>query len=392
MSTEALRVATVLGSVSHRAGGLFNSVRRLSISLWQAEVDIDVMAPADRAADADRAAWTPLEPFVPRRRGPERLAFAPMLGRRLRDGGFNVVHQHGIWQAFSAQVLGWRRRTGGPVMISPRGMLDPWALRNSGWKKVIAARAFENLNLLGAACIHALNASEAASIRAYGLGNPIATIPNGTDLPSERPERPARPSFLPNDGCDTLLFIGRLHPKKGIANLIEAFAAARMADPVFAERWRLVIAGWDDGGHEATLRDAVVRHGLKGKVVFPGPLLGAEKDATLRHADAFILPSFSEGLPMAVLEAWAYRLPVLMTDACNLPEGFSSGAAIRIVNDPGTLAGQLVSHLAGDLSSMGAAGRALAESRFSWPTIAARHIAVYRFLRDGGNAPPDVSQ
>lgn len=391
MSLDSLRIGTVLGSISHLAGGLFNSVRRLTISLSESQVDVDVLAPADGASEVDRPAWGPLEPFVLQRRGPKRLAYAPMLSRRLREGGFHIVHQHGIWQAISVQVSAWRKRTGGPVMISPRGMLDPWALRNNGWKKRIVGSAFENANLANAACLHALNASEAASIRAYGLENPIATIPNGTDLPPDLPGDVPRPSFLPDDGRDTLMFLGRLHPKKGIAGLIEAFSAARLADAIFAERWRLVVAGWDDGGHEADLRSAVARYGLGDVVLLPGPLLGAEKDAALRHADAFILPSFSEGLPMAVLEAWAYHLPVFMTDACNLPEGFSSGAAIRIDAEPQMLAERLLSDLGGDLSSMGKAGRALVEARFSWPKIASRHIAVYRFLRDGGETPPDVS-
>ena len=121
-----------------------------------------------------------------------------------------------------------------------------------------------------------------------------------------------------------------------------------------------------------------------------GPAFGATKDALLRRADAFILPSFSEGLPVAVVEAWAYQLPALMTDHCNLPEGFAADAAIRIGTDVDSIADglmQLIRSPTSDLRSLGDNGRALVERQFTWPTVAEEMVKVYEWVLGGGEAP-----
>ena len=264
-------------------------------------------------------------------------------------------------------------------------MLDDWALRNSAWKKKLAGCAFERRHLEGAACLHALCAAEADAIRAYGLANPVCVIPNGVDLPGDTSALPP-PAWLNRDRR-TLLFLGRLHPKKGLVPLLQAWAKARPSG------WQLVIAGWDQGGHQAELERLVKQHALAREVVFAGPLHGVDKSAAYTHADAFILPSFSEGLPMTVLEAWSYRLPVLMTDACNLPEGFSAGAAIRIQTEPDALAGELARACARspeELGAVGAKGRALAAGNFSWDSVAGRMVAVYDWIVGETARPGDV--
>jgi poly(glycerol-phosphate) alpha-glucosyltransferase len=125
-------------------------------------------------------------------------------------------------------------------------------------------------------------------------------------------------------------------------------------------------------------------------VIFVGPAFGATKDSLLRQASAFILPSFSEGLPMSVLEAWSYRLPVLMTDACNLPEGFATGAALRIGSDVESITEGmrlLQESTIPDLQSIGQNGRALVERQFTWPMVAAQMKSVYEWVLGGGDKP-----
>ena len=115
-----------------------------------------------------------------------------------------------------------------------------------------------------------------------------------------------------------------------------------------------------------------------------------EKQELLRSADAFILPSLSEGLPMSVLEAWSYRLPVVMTPECNLSEGFATNAAIRIETAVESIAEgleTLFSMSESDLHAMGAKGRALVEERFTWQTIAAQMREVYDWMLGGGTPP-----
>lgn len=385
-----LSIGVVVGSVSRQAGGLFNSVRRSALALAEAGCTVGVYALEDQYAEADLDAWRPLQPRVFRPAGPRRIGYAPDLGAALAQGGHDVVHLHGLWQLLSAQASGWRRATGRPLMISPRGMLDPWALRHSGLKKRVAARLFEAENLRHAHCLHGLSASEALAMRSFGLTNPVAVIPNGADLPDGR--RRARPSWMTGDDRSTLLFLGRLHPKKGLKELISAWARLRQDSPATTGAWRLALAGWDDGGCLAELRRLTASLSLETEIVFPGPLFGEDKEAALAHAAAFVLPSFSEGLPMAVLEAFAHGRAVFMTEACNLPEAFAAGAAIRISTEPEALARQLADGLARpDLAMVGARGRALVRSHYSWAAIAQAHIGVYRWMRDGGAAPACVA-
>jgi poly(glycerol-phosphate) alpha-glucosyltransferase len=130
-------------------------------------------------------------------------------------------------------------------------------------------------------------------------------------------------------------------------------------------------------------------------VLFAGPAFGDAKDALLSSASAFILPSFSEGLPMSVLEAWAYQLPLLMTDHCNLPEGFANNAAIRIGTDVESIAEGMrliVRSPISDLRSLGENGRQLVSERFTWPMVAAQMKEVYDWVLGGGAKPECVRQ
>ena len=366
----------VTGSMSRQAGGLFNSVRKSALNFKEAGISLGVHALRDDYSDEDIKAWLPIRPHVHSTVGPASLGYAPDLAAALNEADYDLLHLHGIWQFQSLAVRNWRRKTGKPVMISPRGMLDPWAISNSGWKKRLVGALFENENLHGADCMHALNASEAASMRGFGLKNPIAVIPNGTDLVDLDPG-----ASHPEGERRTLLFLGRIHPKKGLDELIRAWHIASSAKPALQDQWQLVIAGWDDGGHEQALKDIANDLGLSSSISFVGPAYDETKDALLRQADCFILPSFSEGLPMSVLEAWSYALPVLMTEHCNLPEGFEKGAAIEVSTDSEALAARLgEALLEQELSEIGRAGRSLVEAEFAWPSIAAQHIAVYDWM------------
>ena len=180
--------------------------------------------------------------------------------------------------------------------------------------------------------MHALCEEEAEALARLAPGVPICVIPNGIDLPEPRaPEDPASSERI-------LLFLGRIHPKKGLEPLIEAWARVPLAA---ALGWRLAIAGWDDGGYEAALVARVRDLGIADSVSFLGPAFRDVKQRVFRSAAAFVLPSFSEGLPMAVLEAWSFGLPVIMTDECHLGVGFACGAALRVEPTVASLAAGL---------------------------------------------------
>jgi glycosyltransferase involved in cell wall biosynthesis len=389
---RTVSVGVVMARTSRAAGGVFDAVRGALHALHPREdVRAEVYSVWDEQTEADTHDWRPYVPRVSAPIGPASFAGARGLGGALAAGHHDLVHQHGLWLYPSIAVSRWRRQSRRPVVISPHGMLDAWALRNSEWKKQIAAAVFERANLRAAACLHALSKSEADAIRSYGLVNPIAIIPNGVTLPNEGGATVAAPPWN-DDGRRTLLFLGRIHPKKGVFETLRAWAALKELAPGVAAGWRLVLAGWVDGGHAGAIRRLASDLGLADgeEVLFPGPLFGLQKGAALARANAFILASHSEGLPIAVLEAWANRVPVFMTSHCNLPEGFSAHAAIPVDTDPGLLARQLADGLAReDLAEIGERGRRLVESQFTWQHIADCFATLYRWATVPSNAPPE---
>lgn len=389
-----MKIGVLTASISRRAGGLFWSVRSLAEGVKRAGCEIKVFSVADSFSEEDAVQWQGLDLNVLPRRGSVAFSYAPGLGLSLDEAGLDLVHTHGLWMYPSVAALRWSKRWERPLVVSPRGMLDPWAVRNSAWKKRLAGMLFEHAHLRCVACLHALCESEYQSIRSYGLSNPVAIIPNGVDLPdlSRVQPQPDWAADLPT-GSQVLLFLSRIHPKKGLTNFLRAWALVRQQASVIGKPWHLVIAGWDQGGHEAELQQLVATLGLDQSVHFVGPQFDAQKAISLARADAFVLPSFSEGLPMAVLEAWSYRLPVLMTDACNIPEGFQSGAAACLPLDSDGMVSVLADFLVLDVRSlqeMGAKGQDLVERRFTWDRIGREMLEVYSWVSVGGPAPDTV--
>jgi glycosyltransferase involved in cell wall biosynthesis len=402
--------ASLLASTSRNAGGLFQSVRRLHQELLSLPgVTVPVYGLEDQYTSVDRTRWAPLVVNSCNVLGPKSFGYAPTLISHLMQSQADLLQVHGIWQYPSVAALEWHRRTGRPYLVSPHGMLDPWALHHAGWKKRLAALFYEGRHLRGAACLRALCESEAQSMRAYGLQNPICIIPNGVDLPL-----PAENGIvsLGRSGSrkKIMLSLGRLHPKKGLPNALRAWSGLCGGNK--GTEWQLVIAGWDQGRHEAALKQLCTELGITyaevpaaefvdcpagagdhASVVFTGPAFGEAKDKLFGMAEAFILPSFSEGLPMAVLEAWGHALPVVMTDQCNLPEGFTAQAAWRTDTSTEGIAEMLRLLLDtpdADRIAMGLNGRKLVRDRFSWPMVASQMKQVYDWVLGGGAPPPSV--
>lgn len=377
-----IRSANLTGSISRNAGGLYESVRRLVQSLIRQGVDVRVIGMLDEFTATDIGAWSPARVVSCRISRPKAFGYSPDFMRALIAYRPDLTHTHGLWRYPSVATNNYSRTTHSPYLVSPHGMLDPWALRNSRWKKMVAHAFYEGTHLRGAACLRALCESEARAIRQIGLKNPICIIPNGIDPPTDEGQKAA--STKSKVEKKVLLYLGRIHPKKGLVNLLKAWATVPQRD------WILEIVGWDQGGHERDLKALSSVLGVGDSVRFPGPKFGEEKIAYYRDCDGFVLPSFSEGVPMVILEAWVHGRPVLMTPECNLPEGFTAGAALRIETNVESIAQGLRNLFAMstvECAEMGARGLQLARSRFSWPLIANELKQVYEWMLGGGSAP-----
>ncbi len=385
-----MKLGMLTPSISRRAGGLRDCVLNLARSLEEKhDVRVDVLSVDDEFATADRPLWDPLSVHLAR---PKLATFryAPELSHNLSAANLDLVHTHGLWTYLSIVTLRWSQKRMKPYVVSPHGMLDPSALRNSQWKKRIASFLFEWRHLKGAACLHAINRPEAVAMRDFGLKNPICVIPNGVEIPDSTSKmQPPEWGTEVVRGRKILLYLGRLHPKKGLPTLLKSWreAISKNGD------WILVIAGWDQSGHRSELEQLVAQLGISDSVKFVGPLFGGQRDAAYQSANAFVLPSLSEGQPLAVLEAWSHGLAVIMTRECNLGEGFEMGAAIRM--EPAIASGidaleTLFSLGDAALREMGMCGKRLVASSFSWPQIAAEMFSVYQWVIGAGPAPSSL--
>lgn len=382
-----MKVAFLTADNSRSAGGLFYTITSVTKSLLDKGIDVSVVGCDDKYSRQDMSMYGNVPLLVYNR---IKLPILKTLGystdiNNIIDKQYpQIIHQQGIWMYHSHAALCYKNSHPETILIvEPHGMLDPWAVRNSEWKKKIVGHLFEYKNLRNADCIHALCQSEYESIRSFGLKNPVAIIPNGVNLPK---------NLHLNCFFDKkiLLYIGRIHPKKGIKELILGISMVKKSNPSLLKSWKIHIAGWDQNGHINELKHLVEVNNLMDDVKFVGSLYGEAKEKALSQANAFILPSFSEGLPMSVLEAWAYKLPVIMTDYCNLPEGFNSDAAFRISPFPESIFSTLQDVFSADnakLEEIGDNGYNLVKQNFTWDSVADQTIELYKYLLNGDEKP-----
>jgi poly(glycerol-phosphate) alpha-glucosyltransferase len=368
--TSTMRICYVSQSASRAGYGLFPIVVGTTKELARLGHAVEVAAVRDAYTSLDGGVWGDVRVTTFEPRGPQNLFFAPAAhgwARKQRER-FDIVALQGVWSALNAIVAHDVRAPRTRIVLTPQGMLDSWAIARSRLKKRLAGLIYVNRMLRNVDCFHVNSEQEAAAVRRLGYRAPIAIIPNGVELPVL--EATAPPAIR------TLLFLGRLHAKKGVRELLAAWSGLRNE----SNDWKLVLAGPDEMGLRSEL-EAAAAGGLN--LEYAGAVFGKDKDRLLRSASAFVLPSFSEGFPMSVLEAWSYGLPVIMTPQCNIDAGFQADAAISTeptANALTTALRRLLASSPHELESMGRRGRALVERQYSWARVAQQLEDVYDWL------------
>jgi glycosyltransferase involved in cell wall biosynthesis len=324
----------------------------------------------------------------------------------------DIVHNHGLWMWPNAYAREAAVAAGKPLIISPRGMLEAWSLSRSKLRKAVAWWLFEKKNLQSAVVFHATAASEAESIRdavkrlrdektaesarrvaaqptdkrQKGEGDaPIIVVaPNGVDLPdlAQKPKRQILESkFAKLRDRRWVVFMSRLHPKKGIDVLLRCWARQKEESlgPV------LVLAGSDLIGYRKDVERMVRELGLEDSVVIVGEVLGEAKDCLLANADVFVLPSYSENFGIVVAEAMSWARPVIASTGTPWKEIADVGAGWWVKPEEEPLTQVLHEALVkrpGELDAMGAKGRALVAERYTWAAPAERLIKAYKEIGD----------
>ncbi len=312
----------------------------------------------------------------------ERLAQKPSSQNSL------IVHDFGLWQPANHAVAVACKQLEIPLACSSCGMLAPWALRHKAWKKTLAWWLYQCRDLSNARLLVATAEREVQDIRRRVPGKPIALVPNGVDLPERRGRRPPPEDRRPQTGGRTVVFLGRIHPVKGLSNLIQAWHTVRPAG------WRCILAGPDEAGHRKHLEAVLRSQDLEATFEFPGMLEDDQKWALLSKADLFVLPSFTENFGVAAAEALACELPVIATTGTPWKELREEhcGWWIDIGVEPlATALKQATSLSDRERAEMGIRGRRLVEERYSWQRVATLMLSAYAWVLERGPQPPCVT-
>ena len=385
--------ASVLTHLDPRFGGLSAAVPELSrqISLQSGcEVRLAAFCSPDEVYSADCFSELEITEWPLNRR-------RWLVDRHLRQTFSDLiattsgVHIHGLWEQSTLSASHAAQRCGVPYIVSAHGMLESWALRQKAIKKEVYAALFERKILDRAACLHALTPAEADDYRRFGCTAPIATIPNGVTVPNHvTPDLflGQHPGLI---GKRIILFLSRIHKKKGVELLVESWrdVVRRFPDA------RLVLAGPDFDGTRSLLECKIAELGLGSTILLPGMLREELKWSALAAAEGYVLPSFSEGLSVSVLEAMGVGLPVIISHPCNLPEVETLSAGCVITADVASLRAALLRLLGRSPeanASIGKRGRTYVMHHFNWASIASDMTDLYRWISQGGDLPTTLDQ
>lgn len=372
-----ITVRQIVASVDDQAAGPSYSVTALSAALQRAGHDSKVLAVGQRVSERGCEIYPQDLPRVPLLR---RLIFSRELMQGVDAAAQQgaVLHGHGLWLYPNIGPCRASQRHGVPLVVSPRGMLGAEALEFSPYRKRIVWALWQRRALEAVTCFHATAESEVEDIRRASLTAAVAVIPNGIDIPDAAP--------VP--GSRTVLYLGRLHPKKGIDRLVAAWArvASRHSD------WRLRIVGPSELGCRDALKAQVRELGVP-RVYFDPPMFGTDKLAAYQQAGLFVLPTLNENFGMVIAEALAAGTPVISTRGAPWSRLQTERCGWWVEHGVEALAVALDDALSlpdAERSMMGARGREWMARDFGWDGIAERMANVYAWCLGKGTRPDCV--
>ncbi|MDB5525640.1 MAG: Poly(Glycerol-phosphate) alpha-glucosyltransferase [Rhizobium sp.] len=374
------RLALALPTLSPLGGGVSEAARLHLSALTPAGFEqISVHTLDDSMEKVDPAQWVAAKLYLHKFYGPKSYSFAPGMFLSLMRAKPDLVHVHGVWQFQCAAVHLWSMLTGKPYVVSPHGMLEPWIRARSAKLKGAVASLYQDRFLRNAAGFHLLTEKETTDVAEFLRGQPTAIVRNFAEPFVSDSALPGwwKPAY---DGREVYLFLGRIHEKKGCMELMQAWERLSSDDEAFRRKSLLVFCGWNDGinGFEARAEQLGKRFG---NVLFAGPQYGIDKHRSMGVARYFMLPSKSEGLPMAVLEAWAAGKPAILSPECNLAIGFERGAAFQTGFTPETIYPALAAAYRLDQDAWNRASanaRALVEAEFSEESVRNGLLGLYQ--------------
>ena len=295
-----------------------------------------------------------------------------------RIPSYDIVHVHEVWHFPAYAAIRAARKHQIPYVITPHGALNEWNLNHKRLRKKFFTWAVQHRILAAADALHAITPAEVLRMGELGYSERTFLAPNGVTTESYDcgPYREElEESFPILRDKRIILYLGRLTAKKGLDILARIFVnvARDVPDSI------LLVVGPEEDDSKRRMKEILQEANVIDRTLFTGMLTGRQKLAAQIGADAFVLPSHSEGLSIAVLEAMAAGLPVVISDNCNLPEVAEHQAGFVLPLDAQLFSDAITRILIDDAirHSMGANGRALVKNRYSWRSTAAVLSNIY---------------
>ncbi len=342
----------------------------------------------------------PIEMHVFQVDPPAKLGRSAELCRQLRAADPpGVYHLHGLWEQAVRQGANEARRRKKPYLLEMMGMYEPWALSQKWLPKRLARWWFQDRIVHDAACLHVNSHQEARYLRKLGFKTPIAVIPVGVDMEAiarNQSTVPSAPACEGLGGGPFVLFLSRLHPKKGLDLLIRSWAALSR-EPVIkdhAQTWKLVIAGTGDPEYVTACRQLAEQLSIAGQCVWTGYVDDQQKSWLLTHAHCYVLPTSSENFGNVIAEALAHGTPVITT--CHTPwtDLPKHQCGWIVDNTEAELCPALRQALGLDAATrtrMGLAGETLVRDHYSLQLVLSEIEAVCKWVSGSGPKPKFVS-
>ncbi|NJD24021.1 MAG: glycosyltransferase [Betaproteobacteria bacterium] len=290
----------------------------------------------------------------------------------------DVVHIHGTWVPLLAVASYLANFRNIPVVISPHGCLEPVALSHRRWKKKLALAIYQRRIYSKAALMVATAKPELQSIRRLVRKVPLAVMPHGVDTPSQCIDGRGK--------VRKLLFLSRIHPIKGLADLVAAWSLVRR------EGWKVVVAGPDEGGHVGEIREKIGALGLVDDFEFPGLVAGDQKEKLFSEAEVFVLPTHSENFGIVIAEALSRGVPVITTTGAPWEEISTWRCGWWVAPGVEGIAGALVAAMntpREELNEMGQRGMQLVRENYSWERIGRSACEMYQWILGQRKECPD---
>ena len=375
-----MRVLHVIPSLDRESGGPTKALEGLAAAQVTCGLEVSVLSafrggPADTIADTLAAQGVAVQLIGPTRGRLQRhRTMRSIVESAVAQS--DVVHIHAMWEEIQHQAARAARRRKIPYLIRPCGMLDPWSLGQSRRVKQILLAWRVRRNLERAAGLHFTTATERDLVAPMRLRPPAIVEPNGVDL-REFDQLPPPGTFRakhPRLGDRPIvLFLSRLHPKKGLDLLVPAFA--KIANDPRLGGATLVIAGPDSDGYRARVEAMVAGRGIADRVLFTGMVGGVDRVALLAEAALFVLPSYQENFGNVVIESLAAGTPVVVSDQVNLQgEVKAAGVGGVVPTDAAALAEEMLRWM-GETSlreTAAAKARPFVREHYDWLKIAER--------------------